>query len=123
MTKRILYIEDNTDNIVLIQRALLARGYELISAKSGATGLERANADHPDLILLDINLPDIDGYEVARRLRGTPEFVQTPILAITANALKGDADKALAAGCDAHLAKPINLRELWSHIEVWLPDD
>jgi CheY-like chemotaxis protein len=75
------------------------------------------------LILLDINLPDIDGYEVARRLRssGDNKLIYTPIIAITANALKGDAEKALAAGCDVYMSKPINIRELWARVEAFLP--
>ncbi len=76
-----------------------------------------------DLILLDINLPDIDGHEVARRLRSSRkrELAYIPIIAITANALKGDAEKALEAGCDVYMAKPINIRELWARVEAYVP--
>jgi two-component system, cell cycle response regulator DivK len=76
-----------------------------------------------DLILLDINLPDIDGYEVARRLRSSGKRVlaTTPIIAVTANALKGDAEKALNAGCDVYMSKPINIRELWARVEAFVP--
>ncbi len=76
-----------------------------------------------DLILLDINLPDIDGYEVARRLRNSTKaaLLRTPIIAITANALKGDAEKALDAGCDVYMSKPINIRELWARVEAFVP--
>ena len=75
------------------------------------------------LILLDINLPDIDGYEVARRLRASAkrELSSVPIIAITANALKGDAEKALEAGCDVYMSKPINIRELWARVEAFVP--
>jgi CheY-like chemotaxis protein len=81
-----------------------------------------AESQEVDLILLDINLPDIDGYEVARRLRsnGLPRLAYTPIIAITANALKGDAEKALAAGCDVYMAKPINIHELWARVEAYV---
>jgi two-component system cell cycle response regulator DivK len=81
-----------------------------------------AESHNPDLILLDINLPDIDGYEVARRLRnsGKNSLVYVPIIAVTANALRGDAEKALAAGCDVYMAKPINIRELWARVEGFL---
>jgi two-component system, cell cycle response regulator DivK len=121
MSKKVLYIEDNSDNVLLVQRALQSKGYDFISALNGLNGLAKADAEHPDLILLDINLPDIDGYEVARRLRAKTESHRVPIIAITANALKGDADKALAAGCDVYIPKPINLRELWTQIAALLP--
>lgn len=116
MSATILYIEDNPDNSLLVQRALTARGYEVLWAANGASGLEQAEAHPPDLILLDINLPDIDGYEVARRLRAHDGLRAVPIMAITANALKGDAEKALAAGCDAYIAKPLQLHELWDRV-------
>jgi len=116
MSATILYIEDNPDNSLLVQRALTARGYEVLWAANGASGIEQAEAHPPDLILLDINLPDIDGYEVARRLRAHDGLRAVPIMAITANALKGDAEKALAAGCDAYIAKPLQLHELWDRV-------
>jgi CheY-like chemotaxis protein len=89
----------------------------------GLEGLDITNAKQPDIILLDINLPDIDGYEVARRIRAinTPYTAYVPIIAITANALKGDAEKALAAGCNVYMSKPINIRELWARVEAFLP--
>src|SRR3972149_3443376 len=118
MAYSILYIEDNPDNMLLVQRALEARGYGFLWAPDGLTGVALANAEHPDLILLDINLPDIDGYEVVRRLRSDHNngLLYVPIIAITANALKDDADKALAAGCDVYMSKPINIRELWARV-------
>jgi two-component system cell cycle response regulator DivK len=123
MGKNILYIEDNPDNMVLVQRALEARGYQLLKAVNGLSGVEVAEREEVDLILLDINLPDIDGYEVARRLRKSTKSVllHTPIIAITANALKGDAEKALEAGCDVYMSKPINIRELWARVEAFVP--
>ncbi len=123
MAFKILYIEDNPDNMRLVQRALESRGYQFFPAESGLVGVEKATAIQPDLILLDINLPDIDGYEVARRLRSSADskLVYTPIIAITANALKGDAEKALEAGCDVYMSKPINIRELWARVEAFLP--
>jgi CheY-like chemotaxis protein len=124
MTVNILYIEDNPDNMRLVKRALGAKGYTVHEAPNGLDGLEKADEINPDVILLDINLPDIDGYEVARRLRKSdnPALHYTPIIAITANALKGDAEKALAAGCDVYMAKPINVRELWSRVGAFVPD-
>jgi two-component system cell cycle response regulator DivK len=122
MAHKILYVEDNVDNMTLVRRALESRGYEFLWAHNGASGIEMAENDQPDIILLDINLPDIDGYEVARRLRnsGKSSLVYVPIIAITANALRGDAEKALAAGCDVYMAKPINIRELWARVEGFL---
>jgi CheY-like chemotaxis protein len=123
MTPNVLYIEDNPDNTMLVRRALEARGYKLLHAPTGTKGVEMAETQSVDLILLDINLPDIDGYEVARRLRssGKRELTTVPIIAVTANALKGDAEKALDAGCDVYMSKPINIRELWARVEAFVP--
>jgi len=122
MAYKILYVEDNPDNMTLVKRALEARGYEFLWAQNGVSGVSAAIDQQPDVILLDINLPDIDGYEVARRLRssGKSTLVYVPIIAITANALRGDAEKALAAGCDVYMSKPINIRELWARVEGFL---
>ena len=123
MGNNVLYIEDNPDNMMLVQRALEARGYRLLKAVNGLSGVDTAEREEVDLILLDINLPDIDGYEVARRLRSSAKssLLHTPIIAITANALKGDAEKALDAGCDVYMSKPINIRELWARVEAFVP--
>ncbi len=123
MGHNILYIEDNPDNMMLVKRALESRGYKLMEAINGEAGVATAESKEIDLILLDINLPDIDGYEVARRLRASekPALAYTPIIAITANALKGDAEKALSAGCDVYMSKPINIRELWARVEAFVP--
>ena len=123
MGHNILYIEDNPDNMLLVQRAVESRGYTLLKAVNGLSGVDTAEKQEVDLILLDINLPDIDGYEVARRLRksGKSQLAYIPIIAITANALKGDAEKALEAGCDVYMSKPINIRELWARLEAYVP--
>jgi len=120
---RVLYVEDNPDNMTLVKRVLEARGYTLYQAVTGLAGIALAENHDVDLILLDINLPDIDGYEVARRLRHSSKhaLAYVPIIAITANALKGDAEKALAAGCDVYMSKPINIRELWARVEAFIP--
>ena len=96
MGNNILYIEDNPDNMLLVQRALESRGYKLLKAVNGVDGISMAESNMIDLILLDINLPDIDGYEVAQRLRksGKSELAYIPIIAVTANALRGDAERA-----------------------------
>jgi two-component system, cell cycle response regulator DivK len=123
MATNILYIEDNPDNMRLVQRALESRGYRLLQGRNGLEGITVAEGEAVDLILLDINLPDIDGYEVARRLRASHKSAlrSVPIIAITANALKGDAEKALDAGCDVYMSKPINIRELWARVEAFVP--
>ena len=123
MGHTILYIEDNPDNMLLVQRALESRGYRLLKAINGVDGISMAEGNMVDLILLDINLPDIDGYEVAKRLRKSTksELAYLPIIAVTANALKGDAERALEAGCDVYMSKPINIRELWARIEAYVP--
>jgi two-component system cell cycle response regulator DivK len=123
MGNTILYIEDNPDNMLLVQRALESRGYKLLKAVNGVDGISMAEGNRVDLILLDINLPDIDGYDVAKRLRRSSkaELAYLPIIAVTANALKGDAERALDAGCDVYMSKPINIRELWARIEAFVP--
>ncbi len=123
MGNTILYIEDNPDNMLLVQRALESRGYKLLKAVNGVEGVSMAEGNMVDLILLDINLPDIDGYEVARRLRKSSKsgLAYIPIIAVTANALKGDAERALEAGCDVYMSKPINIRELWARVEAYVP--
>jgi CheY-like chemotaxis protein len=123
MGHNVLYIEDNPDNMTLVQRALETRGYKLLKARNGLEGVSMAESSDVDLILLDINLPDIDGYEVAQRLRASEKLAlkTVPIIAVTANALKGDAEKALNAGCDVYMSKPINIRELWARVEAFVP--
>jgi len=122
MGKNILYIEDNPDNMLLVKRVLQSRGYDFLEARNGTEGLAMAESHEVALILLDINLPDIDGYEVAQRLRKSSkaELTYVPIIAITANALKGDAERALEAGCDVYMSKPINIRELWARVEAFV---
>ncbi len=117
MTATILYIEDNADNMLLVRRALEARGYRVVGAEDGLTGLSLVESEHPDVVLLDINLPDVDGYDVVRRLRANQTSRSLPVVAITAKALPGDAERALAAGCDLYMSKPIAVRELWATLE------
>jgi two-component system cell cycle response regulator DivK len=123
MEKTILYIEDNPDNMILVRRVLESAGYHLLEAKNGTEGIALAEGKDVDLILLDINLPDIDGYEVAKRIRASKihKLAYIPIIAITANALRGDAERSLAAGCDVYMSKPINIRELRARVEAFVP--
>jgi CheY-like chemotaxis protein len=120
MTPTILYIEDHPDNMTLVRRILRSERYTLIEARTGFQGILIAENQDLDMILLDINLPDIDGYEIARRLRTSKkaELARIPIVAITANALKGDSQKAHDAGCDMYISKPINIIELLETVEA-----
>ena len=123
MKFNILYIEDYPDNMTLVRRIVHASDYTLMEAGTGLQGLLMAETEDVDLILLDINLPDIDGYEIARRLRssGKRKLRRIPIIAVTANALKGDAMKALEAGCNAYMCKPIDIQDLLQKIETYKP--
>jgi two-component system cell cycle response regulator DivK len=123
MGNNILCIEDNPDNMLLLRRILQSSGYSLLQAKKGLDGLSLAETEDVDLILLDINLPDIDGYEVTRRLRASQKqaLTEIPIIVISANALKGDAQKALSAGCNLYMTKPIDIHELSARVESYLP--
>lgn len=106
---RILYIEDNRDNRILVKRVLEAEGYQVLEAGDGVTGIELAKKENPDLILVDIHMPDMDGYEVTRRLRVLEQFKQVPIVALTAKVMKGDREKTLQAGCSGYIQKPIDV--------------
>jgi two-component system, cell cycle response regulator DivK len=123
MGNTILCIEDNPDNMMLLRRILEFSGYRLLLAKTGHDGLSLAAAEDVDLILLDINLPDMDGYEIARRIRAHQKqtLAQVPIITISANALKGDAQKALAAGSNLYMTKPIDIHELSARVKSYLP--
>ncbi len=120
MSKRILYIEDNLENRLLMRRVLVAEGYLVEEAADGNDGLQHAAESPPDLILIDINLPEIDGYEVTARLKQLPNLTGVPIVAVTANVMKGDREKTLAAGCDGYIQKPIDIDLLPSQIESFL---
>src|SRR5687767_14620717 len=119
MTPTVLYIEDHPDNMTLVRRILYAESYTLIEAKTGFQGIWIAENQDVDVILLDINLPDIDGYEVARRLRTSKKtkLARIPIVAVTANAMKGDEQKIRDAGADIYISKPINIQELLHTVE------
>lgn len=112
MEERILIVEDNPINMRLLKMTLRAKGYILLEATDGAEALDTAIKERPDLIIMDIQLPKVNGLDVTKKLRRIPEFRHTPIIAITAYAMKGDREKAIEAGCDAYLPKPINTREL-----------
>lgn len=112
MTK-ILYVEDNDDNVYMLQmRFEMLEGYELLLAKDGATGVEKAAAELPDVILMDIDLPVIDGWEATRRIKSNEATRHIPVIALTAHAMSGSREKALAAGCDEFDTKPIDFDRL-----------
>lgn len=112
MKEKILIVEDNPRNMRLLEMTLRAKGYTLLTATDGGEALDMAVGERPDLIIMDIQLPKINGLAVTRKLRKTPGFEDTPIIAITAYAMKGDRERAIEAGCNAYLPKPINTREL-----------
>ena len=121
MSKRILVIEDQEDNRQIVRDLVTASGYELIEATTGEDGLEAATREQPDLILMDIQLPGIDGYEVTRRIKADPKLSKIPIIAVTSYALSGDDKKAFAAGCDGYVTKPYSPRLLLAKIREYLP--
>ena len=120
MSKRILVIEDQEDNRRIVRDLLTSVGYAMIEAGTGEEGVTLAEAHRPDLILMDIQLPGMDGYEVTRRIKANPALAAIPIIAVTSYALSGDEDKAKAAGCDAYIAKPYSPRQLLAKIREYL---
>jgi two-component system, cell cycle response regulator DivK len=121
MTKRILVIEDQEDNRRILRDLLSSVGYELIEAENGEDGVAAAAAARPDLILMDIQLPLLDGYEATRRIKAQSALSAIPIIAVTSYALSGDEDKARAAGCEGYVTKPFSPRELLAKIREYLP--
>ena len=121
MSKTVLIVDDDRLNMKLSKDLLEANGYLTLQASNGRDGLDLARMHHPDLILMDIQLPGIDGYEVTRRIRTNPELTKTPIIAVTSYALSGDDQKAFAAGCDGYVTKPFSPRMLLAKIREYLP--
>ena len=122
MTKCILIIEDQDDNRTIMRDLLNTAGYRLIEAVDGEEGVKLAQSERPDLILMDIQLPILDGYEATRRIRASVELKSIPIIAVTSYALSGDDAKARAAGCDGYVAKPFSPRELLAKVREFLPN-
>jgi two-component system cell cycle response regulator DivK len=120
MKKTILMIEDNEDSRRIMRDLLTSAGYEVIEAVTGQEGVTAAEAHHPGLILMDIQLPDFDGYEATRRIKANPTLSSIPIIAVTSYALSGDDVKAFEAGCDAYVTKPFSPRELLAKIRGFL---
>lgn len=120
MTARVLVIEDNAINLALVTYALQAYGCVTLAAADGRAGLETARRERPELILCDVQMPDIDGFEVARRLKADPELRHIPLIAITALAMVGDRERMLAAGFDGYLSKPIEPQQLIAAVQTYL---
>jgi len=116
----ILYIEDNADNRTLVRRILHAEDYEFREAKNAREALDVLQTARPNLILMDINMPDMDGYTLTAKIKSMPGFERIPILAITANVMRGDREKSLEAGCDGYIQKPLDVDQLVNEIERFL---
>ncbi len=119
-SRTILYVEDNLDNRNLVKRILEAAGYHFIGTDNAADGIALAQLHHPDLILVDINLPEVDGLTMTQELKADAQFENTPIIAITANVMRGDRERTLTAGCDDYIQKPIDVDHLPRQIARFL---
>ena len=122
MTKLILIVEDQEDNRAILRDLLTSAGYTYIEAVNGSDGVEAARRQRPDLILMDIQLPVLDGYQATRQIKADPELRAIPVIAVTSYALSGDELKALAAGCDAYVTKPYSPRQLLAIVRSFLAD-
>jgi len=118
---KILYVEDNEDNVYVLENRLKRHGYTVLIARDGAQGVAMADSERPDLILMDLSLPVIDGWEATRRIKATTATRAIPVIALTAHAMDGDREKALAAGCDDYDTKPVELPRLLGKIRALLP--
>ena len=117
---KILLVEDNEMNRDMLSRRLLRKGFQVVIAEDGQAGINMAGSESPDLILMDLSLPIVDGWEATRRIKGNPDTAGTPVIALTAHAMQGDEDKALEAGCDDYDTKPVNFKRLLEKIEKYL---
>ena len=111
-TLKVLYVEDNPDNRLLVRRILMADDFEVLEAANARDALHVIQSDKPDLILMDINMPEIDGYTLTTRIKAIPDMHEVPIIALTANVMKGDRERSLEAGCDGYIQKPIDVDSL-----------
>lgn len=116
----ILYVEDNPDNRLLVKRVLMVEGYRVIEAENANQAFELLKTELPGLILMDINMPDVDGYTLTARLRDHQKLTRTPIIALTANVMRGDRERSLEAGCDGYIQKPIDVDLLPRQVERYL---
>jgi two-component system, cell cycle response regulator DivK len=122
MSITVLYVEDNPDNRLLVRRVLMADGFNVMEACNAGQALQALGEVLPDIILMDINMPDTDGYTLTARLKALPGVQKIPIIAVTANALKGDKERSLAAGCDGYIEKPIDIDTLSENVQRFIAD-
>lgn len=120
--KRILVVEDHPDNMALVTTILTRFGYQVLQAGDAEVGLEQARSQAPDLILMDMQLPGMDGMQATRLLKGDPTTQRIPVVALTAQAMRGDEERFLQAGCDGYLAKPIDYKSLLAEVKARCPD-
>ncbi len=120
---KILYVEDNDDNVYVVKNRLTRAGFTVLVAGDGEQGMAMATAERPDLILMDLSLPGLDGWEATRRLKEAPDTKNIPIIAVSAHAMAGDREKALGAGCDDYDTKPVDFARLHAKIQALLPKD
>jgi len=118
--RKILHIEDNFENRMLVLRLLQSGGFEVLEARDAEQAMEIVKNHIPDLILMDINMPDVDGYTLTNQMKGLPGFSKIPIVAITANVMKGDREKTMRAGCDGYIEKPIDVDRFLDTIDNFL---
>ncbi len=116
----ILYVEDNRENRILLRRVLTAEGYDMIEAANAKEALQIIKDTLPDLILMDVNMPETDGYTLTAQIKTMPDFAKVPIIAVTANVMHGDREKSLQAGCDGYIQKPIDIDILTKQLEKFL---
>lgn len=120
MKKNILYVEDNEDNRLLVRRILEAEGFIVREAVDAAQAMQTLQTSTPDLILMDINLPEMDGYTLTSHLKADPKFWNIPIVALTANVMRGDKERTLEAGCDGYIQKPVDVDSLPDEVKLFL---
>lgn len=118
--KLVLHVEDNPDNRMLVRRLLNAFGYQVVEAENAAQARALVQNIRPDLILMDINMPDVDGYTLTNELKLLPNLMGVPIVAITANVMKGDRERTLSAGCDGYIEKPIDVDRFLEQVEQFI---
>jgi two-component system cell cycle response regulator DivK len=109
MNPTVLYVEDNYENRILVRRILQAEGYKVVEAENARQAFTRLSSEIPDLILMDINMPDMDGYSLTAKLKSNPQLQKIPVVALTANVMRGDRERSLQAGCDGYIQKPVDV--------------